>query len=319
MTINSLRLELEALISEDSGLGKLLYSNFSGGFWYWDIDQPNNVFCEDRFWLKLGFDPQQIEDHHKTLKSVVSGSEWEILVSQLKEIDHNEGIFPENIIRVQNKKENDLWFICRGFTVNQENQLPPRALFQLVDVSRLKRRELEATSVLSSYRALVDAKSLFFIKTDLEGNYTYANKCFLDHYGYDWKELAGNSSLITIHPDDHLKTFQIVEKCFQIPNTPHPVVIRKPYSDGRVKAERFEFYGVTDEEGNMLEIACVGTSVSDLLEKTAEVQKLLEVQTDKNQRLQQHSYITSHNIRNSVANIKGLLDVMESHPEGNYN
>jgi signal transduction histidine kinase len=41
----------------------------------------------------------------------------------------------------------------------------------------------------------------------------------------------------------------------------------------------------------------------------------LDIQAVKNQKLKQHSYVTSHNIRNSVANMLGLFEMIEKNPD----
>ncbi len=209
----------------------------------------------------------------------------------------------------------DVWVRCRGVAIRDENGKPIRLLGCHNEITNLKESEKRSLELLKSYRALVETDSIFYIKTDALGNYTYANNCFLNRFGYKLEEIIGTNSLNAIIPEDHAKTYKVVSLCFKFPNVPHPVVLRKPYKDGRVRSNHWEFYGVTNEKGVIEEVLCVGVEITELADKSLEIQRLLEVEADKNKRLQEHSYITSHNIRNSVANMLGLFEMIEADPD----
>ena len=76
------------------------------------------------------------------------------------------------------------------------------------------------------------------------------------------------------------------------------------------------FHSPTDEEIQILVLfAEILVLLRNRVAEQLERQNLLETATHQNERLKEFSYITSHNIRSSVANILGLLDLQESDGE----
>ena len=310
-----LQQELEDRLRADLDLFKFIESHSLDGLWYWDLEDQDHEYINHRFWEVLGYDPSTKEHSPKEWFEIIDPEGLELAQENLDKHFADPSHPYDQVVRYKHADGSDVWVRCRGIAIRDENGKPIRMLGCHNDVTELKRREKEAHELLKSYRALIETNSIFYIKTDIEGNYTYANNCFLDRFGYKFDSLIGTASLMTICKEDHGKTFETVAKCFEVPNVPHWVVLRKPYGDGRVRSNHWEFYGMTNGQGEVVEIICVGVEITDLIDRTQELQRLLDLQADKNQRLQQHSYITSHNIRNSVANIQGLLEMMKEDPE----
>src|SRR6478672_6904901 len=113
---------------------------------------------------------------------------------------------------------------------------------------------------------------LYYCKIDLEEKYTYVSPYFEQVFKYKSEDLIGLSSLDTIYYEDHQKTKDIVVKCFEIPNTYHQIVLRKPISDGSIIWTQWEFYLHMDENNLPQEIICYGFDES----KKFETSKLLK-------------------------------------------
>lgn len=99
-------------------------------------------------------------------------------------------------------------------------------------------------------------------------------------------------------------------QCFQAPEVPHQVILRKPYHDGSIKSNHWEFKGILGENGELTEILCVGYDVTLLLENLQRAQHLLDVTSQQNIRLQNFAYIISHNIRSHSANLTSLVQLL---------
>jgi len=123
-------------------------------------------------------------------------------------------------------------------------------------------------------------------------------------------DYLGKESLSLVLPEDHASSIETVEKCFEGPNTTHWINLKKPCENGDFFT-RWEFKLINDEEGNPFEILCVGHEITHLILKQKELQHLLDVASEQNQRLKNFTYIISHNIRSHVANIKGILSMDE--------
>ena len=110
-------------------------------------------------------------------------------------------------------------------------------------------------------RSLIDSQNTYIIRTDAEGRYTYVNPLFVAQFVPDGQEVLGTSSMSSIHPDDHPKTFDAVMQCILQKGTPIPVTLRKVNMRGELCYTEWEFVAVEDDE-NVLEIQCVGFDVT---------------------------------------------------------
>lgn len=171
----------------------------------------------------------------------------------------------------------------------------------------LKASEQNAIQLAQSYKTLIDSQNVFVAKTDAFGNYIYCNAYFLRFFGLD-SRIIGVNAMDTIHPDDHQKTRDTVAKCMEHPNTPFPLIIRKPTSLGEFKGSKWEFQGIPDESGKVCEINCIGYDISEQLNSLERAQELLKITSDQNFKLKSFSHIVSHNIRSHSANLVSLAD-----------
>lgn len=160
------------------------------------------------------------------------------------------------------------------------------------------------------FKSIIENNSFFIVKTDLLGNYTYMNPYFCERQNIKAADYLGKGSLSLILIEDHASCMETVEKCFAEPNTSHWVNLKKPCKNGDFFT-RWEFKLINDEEGNPFEILCVGHEITHLILKQKELQHLVDITSEQNERLKNFTYIISHNIRSDVANIIGILSMEE--------
>ncbi|GJM62752.1 PAS domain S-box protein [Persicobacter diffluens] len=72
---------------------------------------------------------------------------------------------------------------------------------------------------------------------------------------------------------------------------------------------------IYQQEGVFLYSIIICRDVTRLMDKQREFERFLKTTTDQNERLRDFAFITSHNIRSSVANLMGLSDLLIQNPE----
>ena len=124
-------------------------------------------------------------------------------------------------------------------------------------------------------RSLLNSSEMYIVRTDAQGNYTYANRSFLETYIHpDQREnLVHNPCLDHIIPEDHDKTFQAVQRCFAHPETPVYVTLRKPTMNGTILITDWEFTAICDKQGVVSEIQCAGLDVTEKAQMQIELQQ----------------------------------------------
>ncbi len=162
----------------------------------------------------------------------------------------------------------------------------------------------------SYLKSVVENNSFYIVKTNLAGAYTYFNPYFIEMMGIKPDDYIGTSSMSLIIPSDHHLCLDVVDKCFKEPHKSHWVILRKPSHKG-VITNNWEFRLLKDENGNFTEFLCIGHEISTLINKQDELKKLLDITSIQNTKLQNFTYIISHNIRSHVANLFGIISITD--------
>ena len=281
------------------------------GLWYWDLTQPARQWADAAFWRTLGYAPgQQPPGAAASLAALHpadrAAAEQQLAAAQLQtdpQFTYNQ------TLRYAHRDGSAVWLRCQGLLLRDADGLPTRLLGALLNVTKEKQAQLQAQEVANHYGTILSNQSVYIIKTDTGGNYTYVNDFFYERFGYDSK-IIGTSSLESIVEEDRPKCLAVVMRCFSEPGEPHQVILRKPYLDHTVKSNHWEFKGILNEAGELTEILCVGYDITLLVENVQKLQHLLDVTSQQNLRLQNFSYIISHNIRSHSANLTLLVQLL---------
>lgn len=124
----------------------------------------------------------------------------------------------------------------------------------LLEIPNLTERNKQ---VKQYYESILSNSSLYIIRTDLAGNYTYVNEYFKEVFGDRHNKFIGENSMITIHPDDWDKTKKAVEECILKPDKSISVSLRK-LQGNCILYGNWEFSLIKGNNGLQDEIQCIG-------------------------------------------------------------
>ncbi len=114
----------------------------------------------------------------------------------------------------------------------------------------------------------LDSLTFFMVRTDINGNYTYVNKKFIDVYGwlYPDGQIIGKYSLSSIREYDHAKVKRAVGECMHEPGRVVKVEVDKPAKDGSTLTTIWDFICLTNSDGTPSEIQCMGIDITDRIQ-----------------------------------------------------
>ncbi len=136
------------------------------------------------------------------------------------------------------------------------------------DVTERKLSEIALSNSEARLRLLLDSQTMYVVRTDLQGNYTYANRMFHDTFAWIWADgetPIGKSTLDTILPEDYEKAIQTAQTCLQKPGRPVAVILRKIAPLRNIFWVFWEFTALTNESGEVNEIQCTGVDITELM------------------------------------------------------
>lgn len=141
------------------------------------------------------------------------------------------------------------------------------------DITQKKEQEQELKRLNKELVSLIDSQTNFLARIDLEGHYTFVNKHFLESFGYD-ENIIGKHFSSEIHPDDVEKCLEGIKKCIAHPEKMVPIEIRRPNKNGAYTTNYWEFIGITNEAGEVVELQGIGYDITERKEAESKVHYL---------------------------------------------
>lgn len=116
-------------------------------------------------------------------------------------------------------------------------------------------------------QAIIDSQTNYMLRTDLEGNYTYANNKYIEDFGWihgGRERIIGTNCLPSISPHHQMAVVEVGQKCIAEPGKIFQIEMDKPLENGTVATTLWDFVCLTDAQGKPVEMQCVGTNITDL-------------------------------------------------------
>lgn len=184
-------------------------------------------------------------------------------------------------------------------TVQLENEIAQRMLTQ--EQLRISEERLEMAT---------NAAGIGIWDWDLQTNQIYYNDMWKIMLGYDPKELENVYETFSqlLHPDEKDSVLQrIMEHVGGKRKDEYKVMIRMKTRDKKWKwILSVSKSALRDKDGNIIRFSGIHIDMDDIKQKELELKSLTEELMNSNGELQQFAYITSHNLRAPVANLRSL-------------
>ncbi|MEM6298681.1 MAG: PAS domain-containing protein, partial [Bacteroidota bacterium] len=181
------------------------------------------------------------------------------------------------------------------------------------DITIRKQAEEKLLQSEQKFRFLVEKITDIVVLWDKDFNYKYISPAVEQMLGYTLKEYESFNILGNIPKEDRPKILSMMQK-LRKGESHLELDHRAIRKDGKVLWLRNQTKAFRDEKGEIINVLTTSSDITELVERQEELRKLLHTTTTQNNRLKEFSYITSHNIRSSVANLLGLTDLLNSDP-----
>lgn len=157
---------------------------------------------------------------------------------------------------------------------------------------------------------------MFFINKN--GDIVHSTTAVQQLFGFSNYEYTAFNILDIIHPDDQNEVKDQMEKILSSPYDPINFIVRNRNKQGTYCWVEGTVTNMLDDEG----ITSIVSKFQDATERKANEQKqfsIIKDLTQRNEELNQFVYIISHNLRTPVANLIGLMNILETDQLDDYN
>jgi len=215
MDSNYLQKELYELIQKDTSVFEFIQKNLFDGIWYWDLENPENEWMNERYWTTLGYNPLEMPHKVSSWKELIFEEDLAQVTdnfnAHLKDQKHPY----DQIVRFRHKSGSIIWIRCFGKIIKYKNGKPYRMLGAHIDVTLQKQTEIE----LEKAKELAEENERrwkFALECSTDGVWDWDLKTNDVFYSKHWKAMLGfNEDELKngydtweklVHPDD-------IEKC----------------------------------------------------------------------------------------------------------
>lgn len=186
---NYLQEELYSLIQSDGKIFDFLQESSLDGLWYWDIENPDNEWMNDRFWEVLGYDPKEKKHFSSEWQGIINQDDLAMAMDNFESHCKNPNHPYDQIVRYTHRDGSIVWIRCRGMAIRDDSGKPIRMIGAHNDITKLKELELKFQRIIreidKSYAttklAFEESERLFetipnaVFKVDVEGNILKVN------------------------------------------------------------------------------------------------------------------------------------------------
>lgn len=157
---------------------------------------------------------------------------------------------------------------------------------------------------------LENSNFYYVIIAGMDSNYSYVNTHYADAFGYIAKNMIGQPYHITMHPDDRKVCEETSIKCFNNPGRSFPATIRKHDGKGGYIITQWEYRAMLDDDKQPSGMFCMGYDITEYEKANEQLEVAKTEIVQKNTALEKIGWEQSHIIRRPVANIIGLISIL---------
>ena len=140
---NYLKKELYELLKDDERIFDFLQKSSTDGFWYLDLEHPENEWMNPQFWITLGYNPDEMPQKSAAWQSIINQEDLKKALDNLKKHCENPKHPYDQIVRYTHKNGSTVWIRCRGIAIRDKKGKPVRMLGTHHDITDLKNNELK--------------------------------------------------------------------------------------------------------------------------------------------------------------------------------
>ncbi|MFP8488706.1 PAS domain S-box protein [Gracilimonas sp. Q87] len=141
---NYLKKELYELIKTDESIFDFIQEGPLDGLWYRDLESPENMWMNNRFWEVLGYDPEDMPHKSAAWQDIIHEDDLAITNENFRKHSENPKHLYNQLVRYTHKNGSTVWIRCRGMIIRDETGKPVRLLGAHHDITETKNKELGA-------------------------------------------------------------------------------------------------------------------------------------------------------------------------------
>jgi PAS domain S-box-containing protein len=197
-TDHYLKKELFDLIKSDDFIFEFIQKSSLDGMWYWDLENPENEWMNEKFWAVLGYDPAEMPHNPSAWQDIIFKEDLEVALDNFHKHIKDPNHPYDQVVRYKHKNGHTVWIRCRGVAIRDKNGKPLRMLGAHNELTLFKEAQKnfidaneEVEKSKANIHAIIDNTDDSVWAIDADYRITYINhkfkQEFLHSFGHELK------------------------------------------------------------------------------------------------------------------------------------
>ncbi|MFD2564247.1 PAS domain-containing protein [Aquimarina rubra] len=216
-TENYLKKELYGLLQQDSSIFEFLQEAAMDGLWFWDLDEPENEWMNAKFWITLGYDPDEMPHKSSAWQDIINKEDLKRVYANFSKHSQDPSYPFDQIVRYRHKLGHTVWVKCRGIILRDDDGVPRKMLGAHTDITKIKKAEEDLRKQINDFEHIIEGTHLGTWRWNVQTGETVFNERWAEIIGYSLSELQPttiNTWVEYSHPDDLEKSNELLQEHF---------------------------------------------------------------------------------------------------------
>lgn len=302
---NYLKKELYDLIKNDDDIFEFIQDSSLDGMWYWDLENPENEWMNQKFWTVLGYDPGEMPHKASAWQNIINKDDLQIALDNLyKHLDDPNHPYDQNV-RYTHKNGSTVWIRCRGMAIRNQKGRPSRMLGAHQNITDLKEVEIRI-------KEAQEIAQMGNWELDLFRNELIWSEQVYHIFNCDPNEFRASyeAFLEFVHPDDREIVDDAYTRSLQT-KTPYEIEHRIITNSNTIKYVKEKCHTDFDEEGNPIRSRGIVIDITDQKNVELELRKAKEKAEESDRLKSAFLANMSHEIRTPMNGILGFANLLK--------
>lgn len=281
--------------------------------------KTNKAYCKI-----IGYTKEELQT--RTYKDITHPDDLEMNVSLVQHLIKGEQDHYMMDKRYIHKSGKIVWAHLAASLIHDEVEDKSFIISQITDITREKEAEQQLNEALNKLKSILAASTrVGIISTDTEGLITSFNRGAENLLGYSADEIIGNESPLTLHLKTEMENrgneqknnsremvndFEVLTRFVRQTKfeTNEWELIRK---DGSTLPAQLTITEIRSEDGELRGYLGIVSDITELKQRENELEHLLEINKEQNERLLNFAHIVSHNLKGHASNFSMIINLLE--------